>query len=184
MGRARRRGTNRLAGAALVVVGVLAAAGCGSQPPGTAAGRHHVHSGEAAAPIDGSGSQTVRYHGVEFDVPAGWPVLDLAADPTTCVRYDEHAVYLGSPSDAMQCPATVLGRTDAVLVEPLTTSPVADEAVDATAVNGMDAATDPSAPVENELRTVFPDAGVAVTISFRDQSAANTILASFRSATP
>jgi hypothetical protein len=173
---------NRLAGAALALAGVLAASGCGAQPPGATEGAHRVRSGQAAAPSDASGLQTVRYQGIAFDVPADWPVRDVAADPTTCVRYDEHAVYLGTPSDAMQCPATVLGRTEAVLVEPAATSTVTDQAVDATVINGLAAATDPSAPVERELRTVFPDAGIAVTIAYSDQDAANTILASFRSA--
>ena len=73
-----------------------------------------------------NGVRTVSYHGVEFDVPAGWPVYDLAADPTTCVRFDVHAVYLGHPGADMSCPATVIGRADAVLVEPVDGSTPAD----------------------------------------------------------
>ena len=51
--------------------------------------------------VDANGVRTVSYHGVEFDVPAEWPVYDLAADPTTCVRFDQHAVYLGHPGADM-----------------------------------------------------------------------------------
>ena len=42
--------------------------------------------------VDG---QVVRYRGLELRVPTGWPVHDLAANPSTCVRLDVHAVYLG-----------------------------------------------------------------------------------------
>ena len=112
------------------------------------------------------------------------PVHDLAADPTTCVRFDVHAVYLGAPGDAMRCPATVFGRADAVLVEPLSTSTVRTEAVSATEVNGLAAATDPNARVEQQVRAVFPDAGIAVTISFTDQGRADAILGSLRTLNP
>ena len=40
-------------------------------------------------------TQTVSDHGYEVTVPASWPVIDLAADPTACVRLDRPAVYLG-----------------------------------------------------------------------------------------
>ena len=69
-------------------------------------------------PSAASGLRTVTYQGVQFDVPADWPVHDLAADPTTCVRFDVHAVYLGHPGADMDCPAGIIGRADAVLVEP------------------------------------------------------------------
>ena len=50
-------------------------------------------------------------------MPARWPVYDLAAHPATCVRFNRHAVYLGSPSAEQRCPAHQIGRTDAILVE-------------------------------------------------------------------
>ena len=74
--------------------------------------------GDASSTVDASGLRTVTYQGVQFDVPADWPVHDLAADPTTCVRFDVHAVYLGHPGADMACPAGIIGRADAVLVEP------------------------------------------------------------------
>ena len=62
--------------------------------------------------------KTVVYHGYEFQVPAGWPVYRLDEHPTTCVRYDVHAVYLGTPGVNMQCPAGLVGRTQTVSVIP------------------------------------------------------------------
>ena len=65
--------------------------------------------------------KTVVYHGYEFQVPASWPVYRLDQHPTTCVRYDVHAVYLGTPGANMQCPAGLVGRTQTVSVIPSTT---------------------------------------------------------------
>ena len=67
----------------------------------------------------GTGSRTVEYRGYEIAVPASWPVHRLAANPSTCVRFDRHAVYLGHPGADQSCPAHVVGRSGAVLVEPL-----------------------------------------------------------------
>jgi glycoside hydrolase-like protein len=69
----------------------------------------------AAAP----GKATVSYLGHNFTVPSSWPVVDLAAHPGTCVRFDRHALYLGTPSADQDCPSRVIGRTEAVLVEPV-----------------------------------------------------------------
>src|SRR6202034_4397295 len=65
--------------------------------------------------------KTVVYHGYEFQVPASWPVYRLDQHPTTCVRYDVHAVYLGTPGANMQCPAGLVGRTQTVSVIPSAT---------------------------------------------------------------
>ena len=70
-----------------------------------------------AAPI-----KTVRYGTYALRVPATWPVFRLASDPSACVRFDRHAVYLGRPGSAQRCPAHAVGRTEAILVEPLTAS--------------------------------------------------------------
>ncbi|MZD03504.1 DUF1906 domain-containing protein [Streptomyces sp. SID5785] len=46
-------------------------------------------------------------------------MIDLDRDPDTCVRFDRHAVYLGTPGARQDCPATALGRTEALLVQPV-----------------------------------------------------------------
>jgi Domain of unknown function (DUF1906) len=63
--------------------------------------------------------QTVRYHGVSVRVPRPWPVFDLARHPQTCVRFNRHAVYFGTPGRQERCPAHAVGRTDAILISPL-----------------------------------------------------------------
>lgn len=60
----------------------------------------------------------VRYRGATVTVPASWPVFDLARSPGTCVRFDRHAVYLGRPGPLQRCPAHLVGRSEALLLEP------------------------------------------------------------------
>jgi hypothetical protein len=74
-----------------------------------------------------AGARTVSYRGYAVKVPAGWPVFRLTARSHTCVRFDRHAVYLGTPSTSQRCPTDPLGRTEAILVSPLQPgSPAAD----------------------------------------------------------
>uniref|UniRef100_UPI00104125BE DUF1906 domain-containing protein n=1 Tax=Actinomadura roseirufa TaxID=2094049 RepID=UPI00104125BE len=69
-------------------------------------------------PPAGAG-RTVRYRGLRIPVPAGWAVRDLDADPSRCVRYDRHAIYLGRPGPQPDCPARVVGRTEVLHIAPL-----------------------------------------------------------------
>ena len=66
--------------------------------------------------------KTVRYRAYAVRVPASWPVFRLASDRSACVRFNRHAVYLGRPGSAQRCPPQAIGRTEAILVEPLTAS--------------------------------------------------------------
>ncbi len=176
-----------LAFAALVA---FAAFGCGSSGPDVSARSAPRQAVSSPAPDNANdnsgGVQTVRYRDVEFTVPAGWPVYDLEADPSTCVRFDVHAVYLGHPGADMQCPATVNGHAASVLVEPLDGAAKLSTAdVGATEVNGLAVEVDPAAAVESQLRAALPTAGVAVTVTFEDSdAAAQQILQSFHAVTP
>ena len=147
--------------------------------PGRPTRRPTARRGHAA-------TQVVRYRDVEFTVPADWPIHDLEADPSTCVRFDVHAVYLGHPGADMRCPASVNGHAASVLVEPLdgaTTLAPAD--VSANEVNGLAVEIDPTATVEAQVRAELPTAGLAVTVTFEDSpDAAQEILQSFRKITP
>src|SRR6202034_2312757 len=67
--------------------------------------------GASAAP---GAMRTVTYHGYEIDVPASWPVYNLAADPTRCVLFNQHAVYLGTPGTGQRCPARACAARRAV----------------------------------------------------------------------
>lgn len=67
-------------------------------------------------------TKTVSYRGYQVTVPANWPVIDLATDPTACVRLDQPAVYLGRSSAQSDCPAHMVGRSSGLILEPLTTA--------------------------------------------------------------
>ena len=73
----------------------------------------------AAMAQGASATKVVSYRGYHLTVPAGWPVYRLAARAGTCVRFNRHAVYLGTPSTDQSCPAHAAGRTEAILVSPL-----------------------------------------------------------------
>ena len=109
-------------------------------------------------------------------MPAGWAVVDLTANPSACVRFDVHAVYLGRPGDQQSCPSHVSGRTEAVLVEPvggLTTAPLVTSPT--ASVTGLPA----TASASQELQVAIPSAGVAVTATWsHDRAAIDRVFAS------
>jgi hypothetical protein len=74
--------------------------------------------GETASAAADAPTRAVYFHGYRVVVPRSWPVFDLSAHPSVCVRFDRHALYLGRPSPDARCPAHVVGRTEAILLEP------------------------------------------------------------------
>ena len=185
--------SRRILSVAVVAVALLTAYGCGGGSGTDASVRSDgpgatVHAADGAVDGSAGGVRTVAYQGVQFDVPADWPVYDLAADPSTCVRFDVHAVYLGTPSADMSCPAGLVGRADAVLVQPVDTAardrggnaPAAAE-MSTESVNGLQAEVADGGTVTYELDATFASAGVSATLVYQDSDAtAQQILASFR----
>jgi len=68
--------------------------------------------------IAATATKVVSYHGYRLTVPSGWPVYRLSGRSTVCVRFNRHAVYLGNPGVAQNCPTGATGRTEAILVQP------------------------------------------------------------------
>ena len=85
--------------------------------------------------------KTVTYRGYAVAVPRSWPVFDLSRDPHTCVRFDRNAVYLGTPGPDQNCPANAVGRTEAILIEPLRATAASANAEIATPSPGGTATT-------------------------------------------
>src|SRR5690349_13173582 len=113
--------------------------------------------------------QSVAYHGIQVSVPADWPVIDLARQPDQCARLDRHAVYLGAQGSAAACPAAALGHTEAVRIQPLDAGgPDARTATVPTTIGGHAARTTADPDVDGALVDVLPDAGLQVTISYRE----------------
>jgi len=131
-----------------------------------------------------AGEQLVTYSGLQFEVPSSWPVYQLSSDPNRCVRFDTHAVYVGAEGPAPQCPATLVGRTEAVQVEPLNPqSQPAQLATTSQTLNGLTVRVDPNAATNAADTIVFPDQGVVAIITFRSApTVAAQILSSFQRA--
>lgn len=158
--RSQPRFSPRLSHTALALAAVLVCVSVG-----TAAGLLSVGAGTAAAATRsaarGRPTKVVRYHGYTLVVPASWPVYDLATDPTVCVRFNRHAVYLGTPSSSQRCPAHAVGRTEAILVEPLAAHGAAAAAAGGPALPPV---SDPKAQPRRGSSTemTIPSARVAV----------------------
>ena len=105
----------------------------------------------------GATERTVSYHGYQVEVPDGWQVVDLAANPAACVRFDRPAIYLGRPGDRQDCPSGLVGRTAGLVVEPLATAQVRPGVQKA----ARGAATPTS--YRSDLQVAVEDAGVLVT---------------------
>ena len=116
-------------------------------------------------------TKQVTYKGYRIEVPDSWRVVDLARDPNACVRFDVHAVYLGHPGDQSSCPAKVVGRTDALLLEPIDRiSKARASGAAAWAPKGRAAAHVPARP-DHEVTIGVTQAGVLVTASYADDPA-------------
>jgi hypothetical protein len=116
----------------------------------------------ASVPSHRPATKVVRYHGYRLVVPASWPVYDLASNPTTCVRFNRHAVYLGQPGARQQCPAHAAGRTEAILVAPLA----------ARGAGARGTAGPALAPVQgSSAELAIPSSGVQVTATWRGDPA-------------
>ncbi|WP_157430822.1 glycoside hydrolase domain-containing protein [Actinomadura macra] len=112
-----------------------------------------------AAEADSGRARVVQYRGVRVPVPAGWTVHRLDRDPSRCVRYDRQAVYLGRPGPQPDCPARLVGRTEAVHVAPL-----GGGRASRTVVKGDKLASVTVRPTTgHETRLTLPEAGVSIT---------------------
>jgi hypothetical protein len=92
--------------AGLLAVAVVAGGGALSSPAA------------ARPPAWAPAVRLVAYRGTTLTVPRDWPVINLAAHPRQCVRFDRHALYLGTPGRNQRCPAAIIGTTEAMLVQP------------------------------------------------------------------
>ncbi|AVT28489.1 hypothetical protein C6361_02090 [Plantactinospora sp. BC1] len=108
-------------------------------------------------------SRTVSYQGYRVTVPQSWQVVDLAARPHACVRFDRPAVYLGRPGDQAECPARLVGRTAGLLLEPVDADS-AQRLPTAAATTAPGAATVAAPPSRDDaIQIAVRDAGVLVT---------------------
>ena len=132
-----------------------AAAGSGAANAATTStGGQHTSSAGDASSIGAAGTapQQVSYLGHSFTVPAGWSVVDLSKSPQTCVRFDVHALYLGTPSFEQKCGAQSSSAVEgAILVSPTQ----AGAATSATSAKVATPAEDD--PVEQRISATLPN---------------------------
>jgi hypothetical protein len=116
----------RRAAMAVLIVGFIfweMVSGPGQQPVAVAASlATAANSGKAPKPD----TKTVKFDGYAVSVPASWPVYDLTKNPRRCVRFDIHAVYLGTPGpdQDQDCPANLIGRVDTISIGSVPKTPV------------------------------------------------------------
>ena len=116
--------------------------------------------------------RTVTYHGVAVRRPGGWPVYDLAADPSTCVRFDVNAVYLGHPGADMACPAEVdrprrrgAGRAESTAGAARMPAQRSARRPAAIGERARGAGRRRAATASSEVAAEFPTAGVSATLT-------------------
>lgn len=81
-----------------------------------------VASSVAATPVAAAAAtHQVTYAGVRVSVPTSWRVVEVAGR-TGCIRYDRHAVYLGTPASS-DCPSDVVGHLTTVQILSSGTAP-------------------------------------------------------------
>ncbi len=114
----------------------------------------------------GGAQRTVRYGGYAIDVPRSWAVYDLDRDPSRCVRFDRHAVYLGRPGGDQNCPAHAVGRSEAILVQPLDAATAAAPGALTLGRRALAPRTLPRS-TPHEARLNLPGPGLSITATWR-----------------
>jgi glycoside hydrolase-like protein len=131
--------------------------------------RAAVRAGKAtAAKTVKTAEKTITYEGVQFRVPASWPVYYLNQDPDQCVRYDKNAVYVGTPGPAQDCPAGLIGRADTISIG------------DSDAPQGQTGQTAQVTPAQTEQRALLQglpanDSGASQITSSAGQSTSSSV---------
>jgi Tol biopolymer transport system component len=136
------------------------------------------------APTRPTGWRTITLGRARFSVPESWPVVDLTANPSSCARFDVHAVYLGAQGVQPSCPAGVIGRTEAVQVQPTSERATAGTALGApTMLGAQRARVARSAGISRAITATFPRLSVAVTATWgSDRALAEAVASSFSAA--
>jgi Domain of unknown function (DUF1906) len=97
-------------------------------------------------------------------------VYRLDRDPSRCVRYDRHAVYLGQPGANQECPAHLVGRTATISIQATGSTPGPASGVADPVGTGAAIGTLPQVggsltrdAQDQEMGTSLADPGVSVT---------------------
>lgn len=108
----------------------------------------------------------VGYRGLRLRVPVGWAVVNLDAQPSACPRLDVHALYLGRQGAAARCPAHLVGRVEAVQVQPLEPGTAPFVPATAGSLHGEPLQVRAGTGVSHEIDMLLPRLGLRVTASY------------------
>jgi hypothetical protein len=135
-------------------------------------------------------TRTVTFGGYTVSVPSSWPVYELAKNPRQCVRYDVHAVYLGTPGPDQDCPPNLVGRVDTVSIQgPAASTQTKTAGNRKGPVQGGQQALTPGTIVQDtdlhELALAMPDQAPSIGATYGiGPGAAEQLLATVRQAGP
>ncbi|WP_141843443.1 glycoside hydrolase domain-containing protein [Humibacillus xanthopallidus] len=133
--------------------------------------------GATSSPAAAGKGHRVSYRGVSLDVPSDWQVVDLAADPSRCVRLDVNAVYLGDPGPQQDCPAHLVGRAETIHLRPASAQRLAATTARPTTVGRMAARTGAN-PVGRSKQVWFTSPNVEAEVFWgADEAAVEAVLA-------
>jgi hypothetical protein len=125
----------------------------------------------------------ISYRGVSLLVPSDWQVVDLASDPTRCVRLDVKAVYLGEPGARQDCPAHLVGRAETIVLRPASAQRLGATTSRPTTVGRLAARTGTN-PVGRSKQVWFTSPNVEAQAAWgTDEAAVDAVLASATTAT-
>ena len=124
----------------------------------------------------------MTFDGVSLQVPASWPVVNLAHHRSVCPRLDVHALYLGTPGPDPVCSAALHGKTEAVQVQRANPqSPDARAAGTRAVIGGQAARTNADSAVTRTIIDIIPAADIEISLSYGSHRAlARRIQASIR----
>src|SRR5450755_3126311 len=107
--------------------------------------------------------RSVTFDGVSLQVPASWPVVNLAHHRSVCPRLDVHALYLGTPGPDPVCSAALHGKTEAVQVQRANPqSPDARAAGTRAVIGGQAARTNADSAVTRTIIDINPAADIEI----------------------
>jgi hypothetical protein len=105
-------------------------------------------------------------------------VYRLDRDPSRCIRYDRHAVYLGQPGANQRCPAHLVGRTATISIQATGSTPRPASSVADPVGTGAAAGALPQVvgsvtrdAQDQEMGISLADPGVSVTGTFTGAAA-------------
>jgi hypothetical protein len=152
-------------GSTVSIPGTPASGSAVSVTSGATKGTAEANGGGASA-AGAPDPKSVSYLGRTFVVPGSWSVVDLSKDPNACVRFDVHAIYLGSPSSDQACGT----QTSAPVVGAIVVQPASAASAGSSSASSVDS------PIDRRITATLPGARITAAYGAGDRSEVVRIL--------